>query len=357
MTPTMLAVRLHGPRDLRAERVAAPAPPGAGEVLVRIAAVGICGSDLHAYQDETLSAALRERPLILGHELAGVVAQVGTGATGGDGAELEPGMLVAVDPAQPCGTCERCQEGNPNLCPRLRFCGVHPHDGGVCELVCVPGRNCFPLPAGMTAAAGALTEALGVALHATDLAHLHKGETVAVIGAGAIGLCLVQAARLAGASAVYAVEPLPWRLKRAAGYAATPVDAKRDDPVREIDRLTGGRGVDVAIEAAWADRTVQQAAEMCRAGGRLVLVGIPLDDRLTLSHAVARRKGLTIRLCRRMKHAYPRAIGLVASGAVDVAGLVSHRFPLARAAEAFALNAAYRDNVVKVIIHNEEEVR
>ncbi|MFL5805762.1 MAG: zinc-binding dehydrogenase [Roseiflexaceae bacterium] len=131
---------------------------------------------------------------------------------------------------------------------------------------------------------------------------------------------------------------------------ALPLNYDEADPLRAVRDATAGRGVDVAIEAAWADHSVQQAAEMARMGGRLVLVGIPGDDRLALKHSTARRKGLTIRLSRRMQHTYPRAIGLAMRGAVDLHGLISHRLPLERAPEAFALNVAYRDQVVKIII-------
>jgi L-iditol 2-dehydrogenase len=189
-----------------------------------------------------------------------------------------------------------------------------------------------------------------VAIHAVDLARIRVGDTVAVIGAGAIGLLILQLARLAGASTVFVAEPLPWRLALAGHWGALPVPCDGSDPVGAVVRDTGGRGVDVAIEAAWADRSVDQAAGKARLGGRLVLVGIPGDDQLAMKHSTARRKGLTIRLCRRMKHVHRRALDLVLHGRVDLAPLVSHRFPLAQAADAFRLNAAYRDGVVKVMI-------
>ncbi len=139
-----------------------------------------------------------------------------------------------------------------------------------------------------------------------------------------------------------------WRLRER--YGATPINFKAVDPVQAIKEATGGKGVDVAIEAAWADHSIQWAADMARLGGRLVLVGIPGPDKLEMKHSTARRKGLTIRLSRRMKHVYPRAIKLVESGAVDLTGIVSHRFSLAQAPEAYAMNTAYEDQVVKAVI-------
>ncbi|MDQ5851949.1 MAG: zinc-binding dehydrogenase, partial [Chloroflexota bacterium] len=190
----------------------------------------------------------------------------------------------------------------------------------------------------------------GVAIHATDLAHIRVANSVAILGAGPIGLCILQAVKLSGADPIFVSDKLPWRLELAKRFGAIPIHCDEEDPVRSVLEATNGRGVDVAIEAAWSDHSVQQAAEMARLGGRLVLVGIPGDDGLSLKHSTARRKGLTIRMARRMKHTYPRAIHLVEQQAVDLPSMISHRFPLDRAPEAFALNTDYQDHVVKVII-------
>jgi L-iditol 2-dehydrogenase len=214
----------------------------------------------------------------------------------------------------------------------------------------VTARQCFPLPDSIDPASGVMLEPLGVALHATDLSHVRPGDNVAILGAGPIGLLILQTVRLAGAGQVFITDRLQWRLNLAKQLGGTIIDCSADDPVAVIKGKTNGRGVDVAIEAAWADETVQQAAETARYGGRVTLVGIPADDRLTMTHSPARRKGLTLRFCRRMKHTYPRAIQLVESGRIDVRRLISHRFPLAQAAEAFRLNSAYEDHIVKAIL-------
>jgi L-iditol 2-dehydrogenase len=279
-----------------------------------------------------------------------VVNEAGADALDGNGRRLEPGTRVAVDPAQPCHQCDVCQQGHPNLCRNLRFCSNYPHDGSLSEWMLMPARCCFPVPKGINDVEAALLEPLGVTLHAVDLAKLRVADTVAILGAGSIGLFILQVARLAGADPVFVSDKFPWRLKVARQHGAVAINCDQEDAVARIQQETAGRGVDVAIEAAWADHSVQQAVEMTRPGGRVVLVGIPSDNLLTIKHATARRKGLTLQLCRRMKHAYPRAIRLMESGRVNIRGLVSHRFPLRRADEAFALNAAYRDQVVKTII-------
>jgi len=341
----MIGVRLHGPRDLRVEKLSDPKPPGTGQALVRVDAAGVCGSDLHTYLDAKIGDTALKAPLILGHEFAGTVQAVGELS-----ASLRAGDLVAVDPAQPCGSCELCRRGHPNLCTNLRFCGLYPDHGCFCERIVVPANTCLPLPAGFDAETGAMLEPLGVALHAVTLSKAASGDSAAIIGAGPIGLLILQVARAAGLNPVFVVEQLPWRLSLVERYGGVPVDSARLDAREKTMITTLGRGVDVAFEAAWADQSVQLAAEIVRYGGKLVLVGIPRDDSLSLQHSVARRKGLTILLSRRMKHTYPRAIELVQQGRVDVKGLISHRFALGQTPAAFAMNADYRDQVIKAMI-------
>lgn len=348
----MLAARLHGPRDLRVERVPHPGPPGHAEVLLRVKVTGLCGSDLHSYADARIGDTPVEAPLVLGHEFSGVVEAVGPDSLDGHFEPLRPGTRVAVDPAQPCGRCEFCEQGHPNLCRRLHFCGNYPDGGSLCEWMHMPARSCFPVPKFLDDTEAALLEPLGVAIHAVDLAKLKVASSVAILGAGPIGLLILQVVKLSGADPVFVTDKFPWRLKLAAKYGAIPVNCDWEDSVQRILQETHRRGVDVAIEAAWADHSVQQAAEMARLGGRVVLVGIPGDDRLAMKHSTARRKGLTIAMSRRMKHAYPRAIRLAEAGRVDLNGLVSHRFALKRASEAFRLNADYEDNVIKVVVRS-----
>jgi L-iditol 2-dehydrogenase len=214
----------------------------------------------------------------------------------------------------------------------------------------MPARCCFPLPASVDDEMGALLEPLGVALHAVDMAHLRVGHTVAVLGCGPIGLLILQLALRAGADRVWVTDRLAWRLTLARRLGGIPVNGRKLNAASEIQRCTGGRGVDVAFEAAWGEETVAEAAEMARFGGRVVLVGIPSGDGLTMKHSTVRRKGLTAVMSRRMKHVYPRCLQLAQGGHVALSGLVSHRFSLREAPEAFALNSNYQDRVVKVMI-------
>jgi L-iditol 2-dehydrogenase len=263
-----------------------------------------------------------------------VVEEVGPGVD-----SVVPGARVAVDPAWVCGECRECRNGHPNLCRKQQFCGLAPYDGSLRQFMLVPARFCFPVPDTISDASAALLEPLGIALHATDLARLRVGSSIAILGAGPIGLCLVQTARAAGANPIYVSEPLEWRRQLAQKFGAKP--------------LSDGVETDVVIEAAWAKESVQQAMEIARPGGTVVLVGIPYEDSVGFAHSVARRKGLTILMSRRMKHVYPRCIALVESGRVDLESLVTHRCALSDTPEAFRMNAAYEQLVVKTIIENQ----
>jgi L-iditol 2-dehydrogenase len=298
-----------------------------GMSLVKVTAVGLCGSDLHWYTDGGIGDSVITAPLVIGHEFAGVV-------------ESGPrqGLRVAVDPAIACGICAQCRAGDPNLCLNIEFAGHGSRDGALQEYVAWPSHLLHPLPDSMSDSDGALLEPLGVAIHALDLAHLKVGMSVGVFGCGPIGLLLIQAARAAGAATVIAADPLPHRRQAAQQFGADQVwDAT---PGEDGQPVVDHAVVDVAFEVAGTDSAVDAAMLAVRPGARVVLVGIPDQDSTTFRASVARRKGLTIVLVRRMKEPYPRAIELVRRGLVDVSSLVTARYPLERAADALAAAAA-----------------
>jgi L-iditol 2-dehydrogenase len=346
----MPAARLHGAADLRVDDLPHPGDPPFGQALVRVEAVGICGSDLHTYRCGVIGDTHLAGPIVMGHEFGGVVELVGADSLDGNGKPLQPGVRVAVDPAQPCGRCEWCRRGDSNLCPHIVFCGLSPYDGAMRPWMHVPANTCYPVPDGMDAVTAAMLEPFGVAIHTLDLAKLRPAESVAVIGAGSIGLCILQLLVSGHARPVFAADKLPWRVALAEQFGAQAWRTEKTDVARAVLDATAGRGVDVAIEAASGGDALFQAAEMLAPGGRLMAVGIDEDDRLVVRHSNARRKGITVRMVRRMKHAYGRAIRLVEQGDFDLAALVTHRFPLDQAPRAFALNANYDDGVVKAMI-------
>ncbi|MCL6509365.1 MAG: alcohol dehydrogenase catalytic domain-containing protein [Anaerolineae bacterium] len=335
----MKAIRLHAARDLRIHDEPVPTP-SSDEALLQVKAVGVCGSDLHWYNEAGIGDARLHHPLVLGHEFAGVIA-VGERA----------GMRVAVDPALPCGRCEWCQSGHPNLCPHTRFSGHGKDDGALREFMAWPEHALFPLPDAIDDAGGAMLEPLGVAIHTVDLAHVKPGMHVGVFGCGTIGLLTLQVARLVGATRLFATDRLPHRLDAAHELGATATllaGGETHEESAAILTATARRGLDIAFECAGDQDAVNAAFDAVRIGGTVILCGIPSEDRTSFIASVARRKGLTIKLVRRMKHVYPRAIELVARGLVNVHALITHRYKLQDAPTAFEV--ANRREGVKVMI-------
>ena len=299
-----------------------------GKCLVRVKAVGVCGSDLHWFAEEGIGDAHLAKPLVLGHEFAGVIA---------DGPRQ--GLSVAVDPCITCGKCEFCQQGNPNLCIAHTFAGHALTDGGLREFVAWPEEFLFPIPDVISDEDGAMLEPLGVAIHTIDLGHLRVGMTVGIFGCGPIGLLAIQLARLSGAAQIIVTEKLPHRIKAARAAGADQVIAVEANSQESEAALaaTGGRGVDVAFEIAGENEAVETAVAAAKPGGCVVLAGIPADDQTSFTASIARRKGLTLRMVRRMKHTYPRAIRLVEKGLVDVRSVVTACYPIAQGDEAFRI--------------------
>lgn len=337
----MDVVRLHGPGDLRFSIEPEPSP-GEGEVLIEISATGICGSDLHWFQSGAIGDAKLDQPLVLGHEFAGVVRSEHSQYA------QQP---VAVDPAIPCLRCEYCLEGNPNLCASLRFAGHAAQDGSLRQFVVWPERCVFPLPDQISSEEGALLEPLGVAIHAVNLSQLHPGMKVGVFGCGTIGLLIIQLARLNGVDEIIATDRTTHRLEAARHFGARHTFLVGEDWSDErVWSATGGSGVAVAFEVAGADQAVEAAVAAARPGGKVMLIGIPEPDRTAFTASIARRKGLSLQLVRRMKHTYPRAIQLTVNHQVDLKSLITHRFPLSQAEQAFQVAANYEG--IKVIIES-----
>jgi L-iditol 2-dehydrogenase len=329
MSDTNTTARFHGAHDIRLASEPMPAV-GPDESLVEITAVGLCGSDLHWYDEGGIGDTRISKPIVGGHEMAGVIR-------GGP----RDGVRVAVDPAIADLTCDMCLRGDPNLCRNIEFAGHGTRDGGFQRFLNWPSHLLHPLPASFTDADGAMLEPLGVAIHATDLGHVPLAGSVAVIGAGPIGLLLIQTVRAAGATRVLAADPLPHRREAAARLGADVVLDPGDAGYRAaLAEFSDGLGVDVAFEIAGTDPAIAAAVDVVRPGGRVVLGGIPSTALSAFPASEARRKGLTFAMVRRMKEVYPRAIALVESGRVDVRTVVSHRYPLADIADAFKAGVA-----------------
>lgn len=340
----MEALFLHGPRDARVLPFNLR-QGGADEVLVEVAAVGICGSDLHYYKDGGIGAAVIREPFVPGHEFGGYLAD-DLPARG-----LARGTLVAVDPNRGCGRCEWCREGHFNLCPQAAFIGAPPIDGAMTGRLWVPAAQIVALPPAFTPLEAVMLEPLGVAIHAVDLAAPRLLERVVVLGAGPVGLLILQVLKLAGCGEVCVIEPLAHRRDMAGRLGAAAVGAS----VADVQGWSDGRGFPLVVEATNSPLGFRDAVLSARIGGRIVLVGIPDGDTYTLPAAEARRRALKIKFARRMGEVYPRAIELVASGRVDVTTPVTHRLGLAAASGAFRALADNEPGYVKVLIHPNQQ--
>lgn len=332
-------LRLHPDRELRLHDEPIP-EPSPTEVLVQVMAVGLCGSDRHWVMDGGIGDAILDAPLVLGHEFAGTIVS-----------GPHRGQRVAVDPAVSCGTCEPCQTGAPNLCLHIRFAGHGHEDGALREYLAWPESSLFPLSDGVDDAEGAMVEPLAVALHALDLGRIGKGATVGIIGCGPIGLLLVALARSAGAATIVAIDPQRHRLEAATTLGATSVieatESAEDNEA--VLAASGGRGLNVVFEVAGDAAAVECAVAAARPGGRVVLVGIPPDDRTSFNASVARRKGLTLKLSRRSTpETFERAVQAAEAHAIDLASLVTLRVPLAQSPQAF--EALVRRDGIKAIV-------
>jgi L-iditol 2-dehydrogenase len=312
-----------------------------GQCLLDVAAVGLCGSDLHYYKDGGIGSAVIRSPFVPGHEFAGYLCE------DLDEHGLARGSLVAVDPNRACGDCAWCREGHHNLCPNVAFIGAPPFDGAMTQRVWVPTSQIVPLPAGFDALKAVMLEPLGVAIHAVDLAKPRLLERVALLGAGPIGLLVLQVLRAAGAGEVLVVDPLEHRREAAARFGAAQALGSIDDLVA----ATADEGCPLVVEATNSPGGFRDAVRAARIGGRVVLVGIPDGDIYTLPASEARRRGLKIKFARRMGEVYPRAIALVASGQVDVVSMVTHRIGLDEAPAAFEALAANAPGYVKVLVY------
>lgn len=336
-----IAVFLHGARDIRIGQYTPPSP-GVNETMLSVAAVGICGSDLHYYKDGGIGSASIDQPFIPGHEFSGWVTQdLPTH-------DVETGELVAVDPAKACHRCEWCNKGYHNLCPNVRFIGAPPFQGALTSELPVPVDTVFKLPHEFTAMQAAMLEPLGVCIHAMDLARVRLYESVAIIGCGGIGLGILQLIANSSCGLAIAVDPQEHKVRKAidfgARYAGTTLDV--------VSQNTQGRGCDLVIEATNSPDGFAHAIKAAAIGARIILVGIPDGDTYSpIAASEARRRGLDIRFSRRMGDVYPRAIELVKQQRVDVESIVSHHIALEETANAFEQQANNAGDLIKTMVY------
>jgi len=319
--------------------------PGPGEVQVQVDAVGICGSDLHAWGEGAVGDSPNLYPMVLGHEPAGTVVKTGSGVSG-----VTVGDRGALEPALYCYHCEFCLSGHHNVCTNIKFLSNPGHPGFFRERVNLPVANFLKIPGSLSADCATLVEPLAIALHSLKFADVKAGETVAVFGAGPIGLLTVAVLKVAGAGRIWAIEPLAHRREMAIQIGATAA-VTAADAVSNILRDTGKRGVDCAIDCAAAEHTTNEAMHVARNAGRVVLTGIHSGRYVPLEGSTMRRKELAIFNVRRSNGESHAALEMLLSHQNWFMPLITHARDMDHLAEAFTVAGEYLDGVGKMIVH------
>ena len=318
-----------------------------GDVLIRMRSVGVCGSDIHYYRTGRIGSQVVQFPFVLGHEGAGVIEKTGSGVTA-----LKPGDRVAIDPAMPCHNCDQCRDGRPHTCRNLRFLGCPGQaEGCLSEYIVMPASSCIVLPENVTMDQGALSEPLSIGLYTVRSAGDIKGKAVGILGSGPIGLSVLQSAVAAGAGEVYVTDKIDERLAVASGMGAAwagnidTTDIVRDILERKPEQLS------VVFECCGQQEAADQAVQLLKPGGTLMIIGIPEFERWTFGSDDMRRKEISIRNIRRQNESVNDTIQMIASGIIQPDRMQTHNFTLDETAEAFEMVSGYRDGVIKAMIH------
>jgi L-iditol 2-dehydrogenase len=341
----MRSIQLLAPHILEEREMPQPADPSHGEVTVRIRAVGVCGSDLHWYQDGRIGENPAVYPQVLGHEPAGEVIATGVGVH-----ELATGDRVAIEPSITCGHCEHCLRGYHNNCLSSVFLGGPQAPGLFREYVTLPAANCTRVPAGFDYRTATLIEPVAVMMHMLELIEIRAGDTVAVTGAGPIGMLCAAIARASGASRVFIADRLPYRLKLAMSMGAdVAIDTTAQSLVETVRDATRGRGVDVVLEAAGSPEMANAGIHMARLGGIVMLIGIPSELNPKIDIHGAMMKELRLQTLKRSNHRAQAAVDVLAAGRIP-ASIITHVMPLAETSRAFEMLTNYSDGVGKAVI-------
>ena len=339
----MRAAVLEGVRQVAVRDLPEPVFHGAHDVLLRVGAVGMCGSDIHYYTSGRIGSQVVRYPFVVGHEFGGTVL-----AVGGEVTRVKPGDRVAIDPAMPCFACDQCRAGRSHTCRNLTFLGCPGQSSGcLCERIVMPETSCFVVPASFTDEDAALVEPLSIGCYAVKLAGVQPGSRILIQGCGPIGLSVLLAARQASAERIYVSEPLECRracaLRLGAAWANLPEATSTTLAEREP------LGFDFVFECCGKQEAMDQALPLLKPGGKLMLIGIPAFDRVSFAIDLLRRKEVCIQNVRRQNDCVEAAIALIVHRP-EARAMVTHHFTFGQTPEAFETVAGYRDGVIKAMV-------
>ncbi|MDR1934649.1 MAG: NAD(P)-dependent alcohol dehydrogenase [Candidatus Accumulibacter sp.] len=334
---------MYAPRDMRIEERPRPVAK-AGELLIKVHHVGICGSDMHFLKDGRLGNWVVDSPLILGHESAGEVVDIGAGVQG-----FAVGDKVALEPGVPCGSCRNCMTGHYNLCADMSFMAIpHERDGVFCEYVSHPAKMCFKLPAKVGTLEGGLCEPLSVGLYAVEKSGARLGQSAVIFGSGCIGLVTMMVLKAVGVSDVTVVDIVQKRLDKALELGARRVI--RGDREDAVSTLMETGGCDVVFDAAGSVRTALQASQSVATNGAVVMIGMASEPVIGLDVGTMAARETRLETIFRYRNHYPTAIKAVESGVIPLKKIVSHVFPFEKIVESVLFNMDNPNEVVKGVV-------
>jgi len=319
---------------------------GADEVLVKVEYCGICGSDAHLYQTGKQVELILDKPMVLGHEASGTVVQTGVRVR-----RLQVGDKVAIEPGNACGVCEYCKTGRYNLCPEMIFPSSPPYDGLLMRYVSVREDKAFKIPDSLSMKEATLMEPLACAFNATRNGSVGIGKTVAITGAGCIGLSVLLASLARGAREVFICDTIESRLLAATQMGAVlAVNVTKDDFVQKVLDATEGKGADVVIDCSGAQASIRSAIDLVGTGGRIVMMGIPKQDEVPFNFKRLIWKEATITSSFRYRNCYEELMKAVKGNSICLDGMITHEYPFDKTAEAFDFVITHAPEVIKAVI-------
>jgi len=342
----MKAMMLTGIHRMQMMEVPEPKVLSGKEVKIRMDVVGVCGSDIHYYTTGRIGSQVVRYPFPVGHEGAGTVVEIGKEVT-----RVKPGDRIAIEPAMPCGECDQCLAGRPHTCRKLRFLGCPGQaEGCLQEYIVMPESSCYPIPHSMTSDQAAISEPLTIGVYAVQQSVPMKGKHIGILGFGPIGMSVLLAARAEGAETIYVTDKIDARLAIAQKCGATLTVNVNKEPETEVISRAEPLLLDAVFECCGQQDALEQAINLLKPGGKLMIIGIPEFDRWSVPVDKTRHKEICIQNVRRQNHCLEKTLHYLSSGKIDVSLMPTHRFPFEKTNEAFDLVAGYRDGVMKAMI-------
>ena len=342
----MKAMMLTGIRKIEMRDIPEPSLVNSNDVKIRMSVLGICGSDIHYYTKGQIGTQKVQYPFTVGHEGAGVVVAVGNSVK-----RVKPGDKIAIEPAMPCWNCDQCLSGRHHTCRKLRFLGCPGQaEGCLMEYIVMPETSCFPLSDKLTPDHGSISEPLAIGVYAVKKSGEVKDLNIGIFGFGPIGMSVMLAARANGVGKIYVSDLIDERLiiSRKEGSALS-LNPSKVNIVSKI-LINEPLGLDLAFECCGKQEAFDQAIELLKPGGKLIVVGIPEFDLWSMNVETTRRKEISLQFIRRQVNCVEDALEMMKDGSVSIENMVTHRFPLVRTKEAFDLVADYKDGVMKAMI-------